>query len=483
MTGAFSRMLASALLLASLPLANAQASDAEEGRLLFAGDVLLAREAAREIDMRGGVSPWSELKGLGHADFAMANFEGAVGDGDGCKAQTGAPCFEARPETLRHLAEAGFTAVGLANNHAGDLGGAGRRRAKEALTAAGLDALTFEDSPGFVRVGRRSIAVVAINTVRGRDGAVDPAPSLETERKLRLARAFADWVVVFVHWGAELKDWPQPAQRSLAEWFVNNGADLVVGHHPHVTAAPECVHGRPVFYSLGNHVFDQKYPESKRGVIADCRIRNNALSCSALNTETPPGTSFPRLVDGPAGGAGAIADCAAPARGGLTVSRQRLRPWGEPNRLAVGSMVIEGRPVEAGAEGLASWKVAGRRVLSAETGRLAADHPPYLLTVERHHSPIDSEDGPRPYVYDVADRGLIARWRGSALAWPLIDARLVDGADGVALLCALHRADSFIRLNPASTGTRTAIYRWAGFGFHAVDDEAAASRCQEMYAK
>ena len=171
-----------------------------------------------------------------------------------------------------------------------------------------------------------------------------------------------------------------------------------------------------------------------------------------------------------------------PQGSGLTVSRWRLRPWGEPNRLAAGPMVIEGRPVEGAAEGLAPWKVVGRRVLSAETGRLAADHPPYLLTVERHHSPIDSEDGPRPYVYDVADRGLIARWRGSALAWPLIDARLVEGADGVALLCALHRADSFIRLNPASTGTRTAIYRWAGFGFHAADDETAARRCREMYA-
>ncbi|MFX6250463.1 CapA family protein, partial [Acinetobacter baumannii] len=79
---------------------------------------------------------------------------------------------------------------------------------------------------------------------------VDPVPSLAAERKLRLARTMADWVVVFVHWGAELRDWPQPDQRRQAAWFVAHGADLIIGAHPHVPIAPDCVDGRPVFYSL-----------------------------------------------------------------------------------------------------------------------------------------------------------------------------------------------------------------------------------------
>ncbi len=105
-----------------------------------------------------------------------------------------------------------------------------------------------------------------------------------------------------------------------------------------------------------------------------------------------------------------------------------------------------------------------------------------LVTVERHPSPIDGEDGPRPYVYDVTDHGLVARWRGSALAWPLIDARLLPGGETMRL-CALHRADSFIRLDPASTATRTAVYRWNGFGFAAVKDEEAVAACRRMYGE
>lgn len=457
----------------------------EEGRLLFAGDVLLAREVAREVAGRGGASPWSELKGLGRADFAMANFEGAVGDGGGCPEPatvSPAPCFEARPEMLRHLAAAGFTAVGLANNHAGDLGAAGRRRSRTALAAAGLDSLAFEDSPGFLRLGRRAIAVVAVNLVRGRDGAVDALPSRDAERRMRLARALADWVVVSVHWGAELRDWPQPDQRRLAAWFVDHGADAVMGHHPHVVIAPECVHGRPVFYSLGNHVFDQKYPETKRGLIADCRLRDGVLACAPLATLTPPGTAFPRLAEESDGG-GAIANCTAPAGPGLAAAGRRLLPWGEAGRLATGPMVIEGRPAGPSAGGGTPWKMAGRHVLAAETGPLDPGQPPMLLTIERHASPIDGEDGPRPYVYVITDHGLVARWRGSALAWPLIDARLMqEGASAGALLCALHRADSFIRLDPASTGTRTAVYRWAGFGFRAVEDAAALETCRALYA-
>jgi hypothetical protein len=472
------RLALAAAALVFLGGAATRAQNAEEARLLFAGDVLLGREVAREIEQRGGASPWSAMQGLGDVAFAMANFEGAVGDGDGCKSQTSAsPCFEIHPDALRHLAAAGFTAGGRAHKHAGDLGDEGRRRARTELSAAGIDSLTFDDSPGFVRIGHHVVAVVALNLVRGRDGSTNPAPSLETARKLRLARAFADWVVVFVHWGAELKDWPHPSQRSLAEWFVSNGADLVIGHHPHVVTAPECVNGRPVFYSLGNHVFDQKYPETKRGLIADCRIRDNALSCSPLPTETPPGSSFPRLGGTTTGGE-AIATCAAPSGEGLKIGRWRLAPWGEAQRLISGPMALEGRSPE----NAASWKMAGRRVLSAEAGRMAPDRPPFLLTIERHPSSIDSEDGPRPYVYEVSDHGLIARWRGSALAWPLIDARLIEGADGVSLLCALHRADSFIRLNPSSSGTRTAVYRWAGFGFRAESDEAAGARCRDLYA-
>jgi poly-gamma-glutamate synthesis protein (capsule biosynthesis protein) len=90
---------------------------------------------------------------------------------------------------------------------------------------------------------------------------------------------------------------------------------------------------------------------------------------------------------------------------------------------------------------------------------------PLLLSLESHTSSIDDEVGLRPYVYAVGPHGLIARWRGSALAWPLIDA--VESKDGV--LCALHRGDSFLLPDPATTTTRIAAYRWNGFGFAGIE--------------
>ena len=66
----------------------------------------------------------------------------------------------------------------------------------------------------------------------------------------------------------------------------------------------------------------------------------------------------------------------------------------------------------------------------------------YLFTLERHFSPMDGEEGLRPCVYEAGPEGLVPKWRGTALAWPLLDAVLLPGDNGI--LCALHRGDSFI---------------------------------------
>jgi poly-gamma-glutamate synthesis protein (capsule biosynthesis protein) len=84
-------------------------------------------------------------------------------------------------------------------------------------------------------------------------------------------------------------------------------------------------------------------------------------------------------------------------------------------------------------------------------------------------------------VYEVGPHGFIARWRGSALAWPLLDARLLPGQGGV--LCALHRRDSFLMLTPDSKGTRVAAYRWNGFGFDGIADKGVVSGCRALFGE
>jgi poly-gamma-glutamate synthesis protein (capsule biosynthesis protein) len=458
-------------------------------RMLFTGDILLSRQVAREIDARGGVSPWRDIgDALKDAGFVFGNLEGAVGSMDGCQPPREL-CFAVPPRLVPMLRDAGFTGLGTANNHSGDLGDAGRKATREALESAGLFA-AGADTPVFFAVGGRTAGLVSLSLVPGRDGVVDAVPSWQAARMLRLARALSDFVVVSVHWGKELADWVMPEQEAQAKWLVAHGADIIIGAHPHVVQPAECVDNRPVFYSLGNHVFDQKYPETKRGLIAACSVEaapagtggaGVVLTCGGLNTETPVNSSFPRISGAAEDVNAALSQCPVPATPRLTVSGQALRPR-IPGRAVSGAIVIESAPAMEGEQDRILWRSPARRLLNIESGRLAADRPAMLFTVERHASPIDGEDGPRPYVYDVTPHGLVARWRGSALAWPLLDATLVSDAAGRAYVCALHRGDSFVMLDDADQAPpRAQVYAWNGFGFSGVTDEELGRRCANEY--
>jgi hypothetical protein len=461
--------------------ASAQGEQEQGGaRMLFTGDILLAREVAREIEARGHVSPWRDMGSLfRHADFVFGNLEGTVGDASDCR-EPKELCFAVNGRLIPLLREAGFTAIGTANNHSGDLGPAGRRATREALQAAGMTPIGSEQSPVFFHLGAHTAALVNLTLVAGRDGEVDAIPSWQTAQKLRLARALADWVIVSVHWGQELADWVVPEQQAQAKWLVAHGADIIIGSHPHVVQPPACLDGRPVFYSLGNHVFDQKYPITKHGLIADCRIDDDRLTCGGLTTQTPPNSSFPKLSVAPGPGNEELSRCPVAAGRALVVSGQTLGPWIE------GAQVVSDNLVLQGISATAHWRSSARALLSIESGRLAADRPPLLFTLERHPSPIDDEDGPRPYVYEVTTHGLVARWRGSALAWPLLDATLIADGTGRAYVCALHRGDSFLMLentsaSPARTQVRTEVYAWNGFGFSGVTDGDLTARCASQF--
>jgi len=441
---------------------------AQDVRLLFTGDVLLSRQVKQEIE-RTGRFPWAGFAALFHsATWVAGNLEGAVGKPEDCfPADSASPCFDIPPALMPLLSKAGFRAMGTANNHTADLGAAGIEETRKILRSQGLDALSYQDSPLFLTLGGHSIAVVAFSAVPGRDGARVEIPSVALRQKLRLARTMAELVVVFVHWGSELLDWPNLDQRHTAEWLVRNGADLIVGHHPHVVQAVECVLGKPVFFSLGNHLFDQKYPATKHGLIADCRIHGNDLRCGGIPTITPMGSAFPQIAPGSAGDA--LQGCPVTLQPPLVVDGVSLSVTAAPE-----GYVIEGKPA-----GARPWRSRVLPLLSAEVGKLAGKQGPDLLfTLEQHYSSIDKEDGVRPYVYEVRPGGLVARWRGSALAWPLLDAALLPGGDG--LLCALHRRDSFLELQPGAAGVRTAAYRWQGFGFAGVDDPMVLERCRAV---
>jgi Bacterial capsule synthesis protein PGA_cap len=201
------------------------------------------------------------------ADVAFGNLEGPLADegtSEKCARSKPGRCYAFRVPTRygRWLADAGFDVMSLANNHAGDFGEAGRASTRAALDALGI---RYAGAPGEVarlEVRGTRIALVAFSTSSGTN---DLRELDEAVRTVKAAREGADLVVVSFHGGAEGADRqhvPRGSEqflgedrgdvRAFAHAAVDAGADLVLGHGPHVVRAMEVYRGRLVAYSLGN---------------------------------------------------------------------------------------------------------------------------------------------------------------------------------------------------------------------------------------
>lgn len=440
-----------------------------QARILFTGDILLARNVQVEMEQKK-ISPWAHMGNLFHdANLVIGNFEGAVGDGiaDTMSPST-SPVFNVQGKYIKFLSEAGFTALSVENNHSFDMGDSGKINTIGALLSNGLTPLNYNNSPRFFHVNGITVAVIAVNLVPGRNMQHQQIPSVEILQKLRLAKSLSNMVVVFIHWGSELLEWPSHDQRQCAEFLVSHGADLIIGCHPHVIQAPEMVLGKPVFFSLGNHLFDQKYEDTKEGLMVDCKISGGYFTCSGIITHASKNSFFPEITGDKVYKLDQVKLHDAIKIAGVTLSAESIDTGDY------------GLKLQGYRDGKKIWQTQPMHILSLQKSKLDGQRE-YLVALEKHYSNMDDENGVRPYVYSVEQDGLVSRWRGSALAWPLLDAELLPGKEQV--LCGLHRGDSFIQLNPKNSNTRVLPYQWNGFGFNAVEDSAICKKCKELYGK
>jgi hypothetical protein len=236
------------------------------------GDVMLG---SAYPDETGGLLPPGDGKDLlaevtpllSGADVAFGNLEGPLvdaGQSEKCARSKPGRCYAFRVPTRygRLLLDAGFDVVSLANNHVGDFGEPGRASTRTTLDALGI---RYAGAPGEVARleprGRR-VALVAFSTSGGTN---DLRDTREAVRIVEEAGRDADVVVVSMHGGAEGADRQHvpPGRedflgedrgdlRAFARAVIAAGADLVVGHGPHVVRGMEVVNGRLVAYSLGN---------------------------------------------------------------------------------------------------------------------------------------------------------------------------------------------------------------------------------------
>ncbi len=184
------------------------------------------------------------------------------------------------PRHAETMAWAGFDAVNMATNHIKNGGNTAFLDTLDAVHQAGLPSVgagrNIEEAlqPMVVELGGVRFAFVALNAIEVKSFAGEHTPGAaplteeNARRAIALARQQADVVIALPHWGPEYDSTPNYLQRRAAQWLVDAGADVVVGNHSHVVQSMEVLNGVPVFYSLGNFVFDQTWSlETQQGAI------------------------------------------------------------------------------------------------------------------------------------------------------------------------------------------------------------------------
>ncbi len=234
--------------------------------LRFVGDIVLANAHV----MKTIPSEWDSLYFaavagyLRGADASIGNLEGTLTDHAVATKAAGSYAFRSPPRYAALLRGAGFRVLNLANNHSNDFGPTGYADTLQALREAGVLAAGVKGQAAMLDVKGLKVAVLGF----GFDPGQDTVQDLDNARRLvRSARERAQVVVVSFHSGAKGADallHPDADERlrgenrgnavAFARAAIDSGADMVVGHGPHVLRSIECYRGRPIFYSLGNFV-------------------------------------------------------------------------------------------------------------------------------------------------------------------------------------------------------------------------------------
>ena len=181
-------------------------------------------------------------------DLTIANFEGTLTDSDEREDKTFA--FKAPASYASILTGGSVEAVNTANNHSHDYG-------EQSFD----DTLAALDDAGIVHFGYDETAVMDVRGIKvGLVGIYELYDHLEREQQLKdnIAKVKADGaqlIVVIFHWGNETETVPDSNQTTLGRIAIDEGADLVCGHHPHVLQGIETYKGRNIVYSLGNFCF------------------------------------------------------------------------------------------------------------------------------------------------------------------------------------------------------------------------------------
>lgn len=274
--------------------------------LLFAGDAMQHQaQLDRALELGGGRS--YDYTGcfdliaptVTEADYAVVNLEVPLGGGP---RYSGYPCFSAPDSYAVALKDAGFDMMLTANNHCLDSGDRAARRTLAALDSLKIDHIgTYSDAaqreklvPFIKEI--KGIRFAFLNYTYGTNG-IEPRDGMEValidrtriSDEIRKAREQgAEFIIVTVHWGVEYVLLENAMQRSLADFLIAEGADMVIGGHPHVIQPMKVIRDEKrgkdvlVVYSLGNLISNMKTGDTRGGAFVRARIERDSSGTPRL---------------------------------------------------------------------------------------------------------------------------------------------------------------------------------------------------------
>ncbi len=188
--------------------------------------------------------------------------------------------FRAQPEAVKGLIQANFNILSLATNHTMQHGRGALEETVDTLLKHGINFTGLE-------IPEKGINNRYLTEIKGlkfcfmgfnlrpqqyfKDAPLWRKPSIELIKSdIRQVREAVDFLVVSLHWGDEFINYPSPQQVVMAHELVDNGVDLILGHHPHILQGIEKYKSGLIAYSLGNFIFDMWQPRLRKSMILKC---------------------------------------------------------------------------------------------------------------------------------------------------------------------------------------------------------------------
>ncbi|MBQ6548962.1 MAG: CapA family protein [Prevotella sp.] len=288
----------SSIALAVSLLLSVSAYSADTLNIIFTGDILLDRGVRRVINHHGVDHLFSD--GI---DSVFRSAQIVVGNLECPATKIESPVFKqyifrSEPEWLDTLRQHGITHLNLANNHSIDQGREGLLDTKRNIKAAGMVPIgagaSMQEAAGPVLLAsspRKVWLVPSLRLALENYSYLTDKPCVSQEpmdslmqRVFQLRKADSTAVIIVsLHWGGEHTSKPVPRQRMEAHQLILAGADALICHHTHTLQTIETFRGKPIYYSIGNFIFDPTRPINAEACIVRLKITSDTI-----NTETLP---------------------------------------------------------------------------------------------------------------------------------------------------------------------------------------------------